>query len=116
MSLLWLRKWSVAVVAAAVLMPSIVAAQASSSKRNSKLDRALEQVGGNATDRLPVIIQAVPGGESAVRGRLAGQGRTVTGEFRNIRAVGAQVNRAELAALVADPAVDHVSLDEIGRA
>ena len=111
MSLLWLRKWSVAVIAATVLMPSIVAAQTSPSNGNHKLDNALEQAAGNAKDRLAVIIQIVPGGESAVRGQLAALGRKISGEFRNIRAVGARVNRAELAALVADPAVAHVSLD-----
>jgi len=96
-------------MAATVLMPSIVAAQ--SPNRNSKLDGALEHAGGNAKDRLPVIIQIVPGGDSAVRGRLAALGRKISGEFRNIGAVGANVNRAELAALVADPAVAHLSLD-----
>src|SRR5262245_3540004 len=111
MSLLPLRKWVVAVIAATVLMPSIVAAQNSPPNGNHKLDNALEHAAGNAKDRLPVIIQFIPGGESAVRGQLAALGRKISGEFRNIRAVGAKVNRAELAALVAEPAVAHVSLD-----
>jgi serine protease AprX len=111
MSLLWLRKWSVAVIAAMVLMPSIAAAKSSPPKGKPKLDTVLKKAVENSKDRVPVIIQVVPGGENGVRGRLAAQGRKITGEFANIGAVGAKVNRAELAALVADPAVAHVSLD-----
>src|SRR5262245_61904529 len=113
MSLLWLRKWSVAVIAAAVLMPSIAAAKPSPPpKGKPKVDSELnDAVDRKSKDRLPVIVQTVPGGDAAVRGRLAALGRKVTGEFGNIRALGTWVNRAELADLVADQAVAHVSLD-----
>src|SRR4029453_17567059 len=43
-------------------------------------------------------------------------GRKVTGEYRNIGAVGAAVDAQDLAALVADPAVTAVSLDARVRA
>jgi len=118
MSPSWLRKWSVAVLAAMVLMPSTVsAAPKSPSKGKPKLDRALEHAADRKSkDRQPVIIQIVPGGELAVRGRLAALGRKITGDFRNIRALGAQLNATELADLVANPAVSGVSVDGLVHA
>src|SRR4029453_1327426 len=99
MSLLWLRKWSVAVIAAAVFMPSVAAAKPSPPKGKPKLDTVLNNAVSKSKDRLPVIIQIVPGGESAVRGRLAAQGRKITGQVGNIVSFVAGVNCVVLAAL-----------------
>jgi len=113
MSLLWLRKWSVAVVAATVLIPSTVgAAPKSPPNGKPKIDNALtDATDHKPKERVPVIIQIVPGGELAVQGRLAALGRRITGDFGNIRAYGAKVNAAELQELIADPAVASVSFD-----
>jgi hypothetical protein len=101
-----------------LLAPSTVAlGQNFPPRENPKLDRALQQVLNNRADRhVPVIIQTVPGGLPAVRRALAARGRPITGEFRNIRALGATVDLADLALLVANPAVAAVSMDAPVRA
>ncbi|HKC56219.1 MAG TPA: S8 family serine peptidase [Vicinamibacterales bacterium] len=100
-------------VVMATLLPSAAAlAEPRAPQTERKLDKALQEAlrraGGG---QVPVIIQTTDAGRVAVARTLAAKGHPIAGEFRNIGAISAAVDVADLAALVADPAVTAVSLD-----
>src|SRR5258705_867951 len=104
---------ALAVVVMATLLPSAAAlAEPRAPQTERKLDKALQEAlrraGGG---QVPVIIQTTDAGRVAVAGTLAAKGHPIAGEFRNIGAISAAVDVADLAARAADSAVTAVSLD-----
>src|SRR4051812_1226241 len=96
----------------ALVLPTLAAGQ-----KAPALDHALRaELASTPSGQVPVIIRAVPGKRSEVRGKITAKGHGITTEVPSLDALSATVDVADLIVLGQDPSVHSISLDAVVHA